>query len=812
MPTVTTDFKHVKRALLEYYALLQSKRLTNAVLASLPLPSTLDPSRPVPLPGRLKTLLVLISDTISSLALLSFFVLPLFIHAPAYVMGRLGARLVEDEEETPEHPVHDAARRVRREYARAILLAKRAHWEDWLDRVGEKDVWTANRYAASTGSDGGSSRIPTLVRKGVEGQAEVKLASNEEKSELLARAFFPPPPEDSGVPENHEYPPPVEGMAPTTEDLVRRHIAALSPYKAPGPDGIQNVVLMQCVDLVAPRLLWIYRAILELKTYYDAWHEFLTVVLRKPGKPSYTVAKAYRPIALLCTMAKVLTAIIAEQVTYLAHHHSLLPKTQFGGRPGHTTTDAMHYLVDNVTSAWAEGQVVSILFLDIAGAFPNAVPDVLIHDMRERRIPVEITDFVNRLLLKFDDYESKWFDVTNGIPQGDPLSLILYLFYGAGLLEVVNQLDGEDSSGFVDDTNLFAIGRDFFETTEKLVRMFERLDGAHAWAKSHHLEFEITKFCLMHLTRKKEKDGRGQLVLINGPPITLAGHTLYPVDLHKYLGVQFDRELRFKAQARDAAERGKSYTHQVRRLTKNNYGLAPSMNRRIYEAVVTKKMLYAVDVWCLPSPRAVPCDDPTLPRRRGTVGVIASLAKVQRIVRRIPARNVPRGPTGQDRDHPASPREPDIPYDTHIASTRDDSQREDRELTTDIRVYTDGSGLDGQAGAAAVLARFDGLHDIRRTLRYHLGPLSEHTVYEAEALGVILGAHLLATEVERAAKTVSISLDNQPVIRASEQPHRAQPGHYLLDEFRQMMAGLVTAHDARRGLDYYRFPAMTTQS
>ena len=99
-PDVTTDFKQVKRALLEYYALLQSTHLTNAVLSSLPLPSTLDPSRPVPLPGRLKTVLILLRDTISSLALLPFFVLPLCIHAPAYVMGRLGARLVEDEEET----------------------------------------------------------------------------------------------------------------------------------------------------------------------------------------------------------------------------------------------------------------------------------------------------------------------------------------------------------------------------------------------------------------------------------------------------------------------------------------------------------------------------------------------------------------------------------------------------------------------------------------------------------------------------------------------------------------------------------------
>ncbi|KZV68225.1 hypothetical protein PENSPDRAFT_666532 [Peniophora sp. CONT] len=47
-----------------------------------------------------------------------------------------------------------------------------------------------------------------------------------------------------------------------------------------------------------------------------------------------------------------------------------------------------------------------------------------------------------------------------------------------------------------------------------------------------------------------------------------------------------------------------------------------------------------------------------------------------------------------------------------------------------------------------------------------------------------------------AAKLASISLDNQPVIRASEQPYRAQPGHYLLDEFRKMVSGTVVERDA----------------
>lgn len=70
------------------------------MLTSLPIPRALDPSRPTPLPSRLATLSLLIRDTIACLVRLPFFVGPLLLHAPAYIVARLGARLAEDEEET----------------------------------------------------------------------------------------------------------------------------------------------------------------------------------------------------------------------------------------------------------------------------------------------------------------------------------------------------------------------------------------------------------------------------------------------------------------------------------------------------------------------------------------------------------------------------------------------------------------------------------------------------------------------------------------------------------------------------------------
>ena len=45
---------------------------------------------------------------------------------------------------------------------------------------------------------------------------------------------------------------------------------------------------------------------------------------------------------------------------------------------------------------------------------------------------------LRRTKLKFDDHTSSWFTLDNGIGQGDPLSMILYLYYNADMLDVAH--------------------------------------------------------------------------------------------------------------------------------------------------------------------------------------------------------------------------------------------------------------------------------------------------------------------------------------------------------------------------------------
>ena len=191
------------------------------------------------------------------------------------------------------------------------------------------DIWTANKYLKNPVGDGGLPRILTIRIKDDRGR-DVEINDNEVKAKVFAKVFFPPPPEVPAVDEApFDYPEPLPDPLPPTGSQIEKIIRKLSPYKAPGLDGIPNIVLQKCYDLIADHLLYIYQAILELDEFYDPRREFITLVIRKPDKPNYELPKAHRPIALISTMAKVLTALIAENISRLVETHQLLPKTHF---------------------------------------------------------------------------------------------------------------------------------------------------------------------------------------------------------------------------------------------------------------------------------------------------------------------------------------------------------------------------------------------------------------------------------------------------------------------------------------------------
>ena len=200
----------------------------------------------------------------------------------------------------PDHPSHAEHKAAVKEFKTLLSETKKQNWIDWLENAEQKDLYLANKYMSNEPTDYSNARIPSLRIKvnGADALAEDNIA----KAEALAKSFFPPPPAVSSVPANATYPEPLKGIKFFSRARIRQVFKTLSPYKAPGPDQIPNVVLTKCVDALIDHIFYIYRAVLELKVYHPAWLEILTLVLRKIGKPDYNVAKAYRPIGLIDTI------------------------------------------------------------------------------------------------------------------------------------------------------------------------------------------------------------------------------------------------------------------------------------------------------------------------------------------------------------------------------------------------------------------------------------------------------------------------------------------------------------------------------
>ena len=181
-------------------------------------------------------------------------------------------------------------------------------------------------------TDSGKAKIPKL--KYMVGEQEMVASMNKEKSIALARCLFPAKLQEQGVNNKAKYPRACKGVGKITREQICEQLRKTKPFKAPEPDGIPNIALSNCANLIVNRLYFIYDAMLEKGLHYSPWKISTMVVLQKPGKLQYNIPKAYRPIALLSTMWKILTTIVAGHITHLTEKHQLLSPNHFGGRPG----------------------------------------------------------------------------------------------------------------------------------------------------------------------------------------------------------------------------------------------------------------------------------------------------------------------------------------------------------------------------------------------------------------------------------------------------------------------------------------------
>ena len=182
-----------------------------------------------------------------------------------------------------------------------------------------------------------------------------------------------------------------------------------------------------------PELFYrLFASLLHIGYHPKCWKQATGVILKKHQKPDYTNPTAYRVISLLNCLGKISERILAQRLSYLAETTSLLHNTQIGGRLKKSAIDAAMLLTNEIQQNRLAKLITTTLLLDIKGAFDYVARNRLLAILRKLGMPTSLISWVSfflanrQLRLLFDNQLEQFSTIDTGIPQGSPISPILF--------------------------------------------------------------------------------------------------------------------------------------------------------------------------------------------------------------------------------------------------------------------------------------------------------------------------------------------------------------------------------------------------
>ena len=379
----------------------------------------------------------------------------------------------------------------------------------------------------------------------------------------------------------------------------------LKTDKAPGPDGLQNEVILLLDEYGELQLLDIFNEAWNNGTIPDTWLQAKVVSIYK-GKGDDADPSSYRPISLLNGFYKIYASLIqARLATYCEER---IRRTQYGFRPRRGTQQPLFLLRRFMEWSRMTDHNSQLLFLDWKQAFDSVDHKRMMQALQRFGISTNAEAAISSLYSK-PTFSVQGFDSTTaqgtvaaGIRQGCPLSPYLFIIVLSVILHDMDQTLRSQGTPFntwsegrpiydveyADDTLLLAL------TTTQMQQFLAALESG---AAEYGMSLNSTKTELL----VKDSETTSSLTFRDGTAVPTTTHI-------KYLGSMisweqpFDIAFRHRAALAEEAYKKLRLVWNSRRSLKHKLYVfrttfVPTLCYGLDALTLTDQHLHKIDAW-----------------------------------------------------------------------------------------------------------------------------------------------------------------------------------------------------------------------
>lgn len=347
---------------------------------------------------------------------------------------------------------------------------------------------------------------------------------------------------------------------------------------APGHDYVTKKFVKKLDLKIHLFIIKIYEYCFKHRYLPKEWKTGTIITIPKHGTDLSKVVN-YRPITLLPTLGKNFEKLIKNKIQENTGHQ--IPNYQFGFKTNSSTTQPLTILTNNVETSKLNGNKSVALFMDINKAFDSVWHKGLLYKLYTRGCSRHLLLLVNcflfnrKLRVKVQNAISYEFTPEQGLPQGSPLSPLLYNIYCSDIYHDNPQHFSHQAYilQFADDTTLIAHDKSINAAMENLQNL---ADATSLWFNKWRLKPNPSK---SHLIIFQHTPSR------NSPSLNIYNQTIHAEVSTKYLGITIDNKINFNSHTANVKKNIISRAKHFRGLAYKRDGINISTMSKIYKLI-----------------------------------------------------------------------------------------------------------------------------------------------------------------------------------------------------------------------------------